>query len=242
MKASYSFLSDKVIVLSFLLWFSMIIMAESHASIPLITDDTDTQGSGKFQIEALGEYSKDKQNAVENKTNKINASLACGVVDPVDNIVSSPYQFWNTDGKGFRETEKGISDLSLEVKWRFFEKECLAFALKPGLTLPIGNERKGLGSGKAAYYINLIESREVNPWSFDVNVGYARNENEIDEKKNLWSFTLAAKLEIKTGLKFVGETDIESNHSRLSTVPPVWICSGFIYCLADNFDICLGVK
>jgi hypothetical protein len=30
----------------------------------------------------------------------------------------------------------------LELKWRFFEKDGLSFALKPGIAFPTGNEKK----------------------------------------------------------------------------------------------------
>ncbi|MCX5805087.1 MAG: hypothetical protein NT010_03310 [Proteobacteria bacterium] len=32
-----------------------------------------------------------------------------------------------------------LSNISLEIKWRFFEKDGLGLALKPGITLPTGN-------------------------------------------------------------------------------------------------------
>lgn len=242
MRVLYSFLCNKAIDLTVLLWFSTAIMGVCHGAIPLTTDDTDTQGRGRFQAEILGECIQDKEGGIENKTNKITASLTYGIVDSVDIVLSAPHQSWCVDGKGFRQTEKGISDLGLEVKWRFFEKEALAFALKPGVTLPTGNARKGLGAGKAAYYLNLIASKELDPWSFDANAAYIRNENGVDERENLWSLSVAAKLEIRRGLKLASETGIESNHDRSSAVSPVWTCGGFIYSPLDNFDICFGVK
>jgi hypothetical protein len=35
------------------------------------------------------------------------------------------------------------------VKWRFYEKDGLSFAIKPGIILPTGEEDKGLGDGSS---------------------------------------------------------------------------------------------
>ncbi|MDI6762198.1 MAG: transporter [Thermodesulfobacteriota bacterium] len=46
------------------------------------------------------------------------------------------------------QAERGLSDFSFGLKWRFYEIEGFSFALKPGITLPTGNEKKGLGTGR----------------------------------------------------------------------------------------------
>lgn len=47
--------------------------------------------------------------------------------------------------------EKGLSDASFEVKWRFYESKGLSLGVKPGMSFPTGSERKGLGAGKYGF-------------------------------------------------------------------------------------------
>ena len=77
-----------------------------YAAIPLITDDTGTQGKGKFQLELAGEYGHDKEEAVTNKNSDFSATLTYGVVDSLDIVLSVPYQFWHTDEKGSEAKER----------------------------------------------------------------------------------------------------------------------------------------
>ena len=49
-----------------------------------------------------------RKTALEVTAQDITASLTYGIADPVDIILSVPYRFWSTDGKGFTEKENGI--------------------------------------------------------------------------------------------------------------------------------------
>ncbi len=32
----------------------------------------------------------------------------------------------------------------------------------------------------------FITTKEVGPWTFHINFGYMRNENKLDERKDIW--------------------------------------------------------
>lgn len=118
----------------------------AYAAHPLITDDTGTQGKGKFQIEVNAEHANDNGNT----ETALGATLSAGVLDNVDIVIGAPYVFLSEkDDTGHRSYEDGISDLSLALKWRLYENEGLSFALKPGVTLATGDVDKGLGDGKS---------------------------------------------------------------------------------------------
>ncbi len=218
------------------------IAAQVFAAIPLVTDDTGTQGKGKFQLELFGEYSDDTQNGVKAKSTDLSATLTYGIIDTVDIILSIPYAFWEEREGSFTERENGFSDIAMEVKWRFFEKNGFSLALKPGFTLPAGDEDEGLGSGRGTYYLYFIASREANPWSFHFNLACMRNENKLDERKDIWHASFASTLEVIKKLKLVGDIGLETNPDRTSGIAPAYILGGFIYSPAENFDIGLGVK
>jgi hypothetical protein len=72
-----------------------------------------------------------------------------GLTDGMDLVFGVPYQWLKVEEDATTtQRENGLSDVSLEVKWRFFEKDGWGLALKPGITLPAGNEGKGFGAGK----------------------------------------------------------------------------------------------
>ncbi len=80
-------------VFVFLSITGMGLATEAVAAIPLITDDTGTQGKGNFQLEILGEYDHDKGEGIRGETEGVTASLLYGILDPVDIVFSVPYAF-----------------------------------------------------------------------------------------------------------------------------------------------------
>ena len=70
----------------------LLIPAFSFAAHPLITDDTGTQGKGKYLIELNSEYGIEKENGVTEKNFEIAPTLSYGVTDSIDVVLSIPYQ------------------------------------------------------------------------------------------------------------------------------------------------------
>lgn len=81
-----------------LLYFSA---PQALAGYPLITDDADTQGTGKYQIISSGEFDADRDERTVNdlrepvgtasQTAFINLNLTAGVRNNVDFTVNLPY-------------------------------------------------------------------------------------------------------------------------------------------------------
>lgn len=218
------------------------------AAIPLVTEDAGTQGKGNFQLEILGIYSKNKEckdekiPCNESQQAGVEGVITYGITDTVDIELSVPYLFLRfNEGETIEKTD-GLSDAAIEMKWRFFEKDSLSFAIKPGISLPVGNEDKGLGSGRTAYYLHLIISKEWGPWSFYSDLAYMRNENKNDESNNIWHASLAVTCEIIKSLKIVGDFGVKTYEDKSSIVPPAYILGGVIFSPVESFDIGLGVK
>lgn len=219
----------------------------AFAAHPLITDDTGTQGKGKFQIEVNSEFTYDKETEDEvttkEKGREVATIISAGITDNMDLVFGLPYQ-WNKvkeDGT-VASDEHGISDVSLELKWRFHDKDGLSFALKPGITLPTGDDARGLGAGRTTYGLFFITTREMKPWAFHLNLGYRRNENKINERKDIWHASLAGEVEVVKDLKAVVNIGVERNPGEESTTHPAFILGGFIYSLNEHLDIDAGVK
>lgn len=224
----------------FIIYFSLFTV--SYAAHPLITDDTGTQGKGKFQLELNSEFDHEDEDGATEDAFEFASILSYGLTDSIDVVLGIPYQFIRLKEDGQKDSENGLSDISLELKWRFYEKEGLSFALKPGMTLPTGDTDKGLGAGKIAYSAFFIATKEIQPWAFHLNLGYIRNENKADERKNLWHASVAGEVEVMKDLKVVGNIGVERNTDRTVDINPAFILGGIVYSLSENFDIDFGVK
>jgi hypothetical protein len=212
------------------------------AAIPLITDDAGTQGKGRFQLEIAGEFGSDKDEAVTNRGSEFPAALTYGIADVVDVVLSVPYVSRRSDDSGSVTRERGISDLAVETKWRFYEKEGISLALKPGFTIPTGEEEKDLGNGKMTYYLLFIASKEMDPWAFHLNLAYLRNNTSEDDRENMWRASFASTFDVLKNLKIVGDIGIATNPESYSSTPPAYLLGGAIYSPTGNFDIGLGLK
>lgn len=213
------------------------------AAHPLITDDAGTIGAGKAQVEFNFEYSAHKESGIKINMTDLSAILTYGIIDNVDFVLTLPYQFIRVKAEGETFKENGISDVSIELKWRFYDEKGIGcLALKPVLTLPTGDDDKGLGNGKATYGLYFIASKEFEPLALHLNLGYIRNENKFDDRKNLWHISLASEIELAKELKLVANIGMERNPDRESNTHPAFILGGIIYTVAEKVDIDFGVK
>jgi hypothetical protein len=214
---------------------------------PLITDDTGTQGEGKFQIELTGQYDSDKETvngvSIESTGAQAAATFSYGLAETVDLVLGLPYERSKNEEDGITvNDERGIADMTFDVKWRFFEREGLSLAFKPGMRFATGNDEEGLGAGRTGYQVFMIGSLEAAPWAFHANLGYIDNECKADEEKNIWHASFAATGEIIKNLKVVGNVGIERNRDKAADQNPAFLIGGLIYSLLDNVDIDIGVK
>ncbi|MGZ6226220.1 MAG: transporter [Syntrophales bacterium] len=238
-------------VIFFLIIVNHAFLTLSYAAHPLITDDAGTQGKGKFLFELNGQtgYEMEKSGvdtgtnaSAKSRETEIKAAFTYGVIDNVDVILTIPYQ-WRTEGSDATAPDvSGIEDVSVEVRWRFFEKDGLSFAIKPGITLPAGNTDKDLGTGRATGTLYFIATKDIDPWAFHLNLGYKRNENTVDEREDIWHASLAGEFKITKKLKLVADIGAERNTDKSSDTNPAFILGGFIYSIRENLDIDFGVK
>lgn len=230
----------------------LVFVPSSFAAHPLITDDTGTQGAGKFQIELNGEYGSDRETSsdVETVERSIEAgiTIAYGLTETIDVVIGAPY-VWSKSFESdltvpaFLQTnEKGISDASFEVKWKFYETGGLSLGLKPGISFPTGSEKKGLGTGKYGFSAYFIASLDLEAWAFHLNLGHVRNNNRADEREGLYHVSLAAEYRIMDALRAVVNIGQERNPDRTADTDPAFALAGIIYGITGDLDIDCGVK
>ena len=190
-------------------------------------------------------YDKESEAGVKTKTTggEVATMLSYGITENVDVVLGIPYQWFKVKEDGeIISREKGLSDISLELKWRFYERDGWSFALKPGATFPTGNEKKDLGTGRVTYSIFSITTKEIEPLAFHLNLGYMRNENKFDERKDVWHISLASELKLIKDLRLVTNIGMERNPDRTSHKHPAFILGGFIYSISENLNMDIGMK
>lgn len=213
-----------------------------QAAHPLITEDAYTLGQGVTQIEAGFEHARFDQASVEGRVNDVRLVLSYGLLDDVDLLLGAPYLDTRELSATGVERTSGFADVSLEAKWRFWDSEFVKVALKPGLTLPSGDFRKGLGAGKPIPSIFLVSTFEREPWIWNVHVGYLRNESRLDERRDLLHLSGSVVYRMNPQLQWALDLSVDSNVDKHEATLPAVALAAAIYSPTEHIDLDLGVK
>jgi len=220
----------------------------AYAGHPMVTDDAGTQGRGKGQVE-FGLSLFHDQDTIDALTTlkaeggEAAVGVAVGLSDSLDVVLNVPYLWFSIDGNDTRlDRATGLSDIHLDAKWRFLEKDGWALAIKPGISLPSGDEDKGLGSGHTHYRMFLIASKSFEPVALHFNLGYIRHQNNDDERKDIWHASMAAEVEVIKNLKLLANMGIERNPASDSENHPAFILGGISYDVSERITVDAGIK
>lgn len=226
----------------------------AFAAHPLITDDTGTQGKGRVQIELNSEFAWNETRTEGVRTRETGGETAMavsyGLTDNIDLVAGIPFQWYSVKENGFSVAEdSGIGDMSLELKWRFFANEERGFslALKPGLSIPTGDNKEGFGSGTVSPSIMLIATKEGDFGALHADAGWTRNgynDEAVDAetRNDIWHASLAAEINTADRLRTVANIGIETCENRSSSKHPLFFIGGFIYSLSEDLDLDIGMK
>jgi hypothetical protein len=215
------------------------------AALPLITDDTGTQGTSRFQLEASGTWLTDQKNEAGEGVREVN-SLAtivftAGTAETLDVMVTVPYVWTETKEAGRVSRNNGFSNTVIEAKWRFYDKQKFSLAIKPGILLPTGDADKGLGTDHVGYSSFLISTVDAEPWSFDANLGYLYFPNTAGDRSNILLGSLASRFAVAERWKIVGEIGAARNTDSTDSSNSTFAQIGFIYSPLENLDLSAGL-
>lgn len=215
---------------------------------PMVTDDAGTMGRGKGQIELDLELSYDKtakdgEDPTRSEAGEASLTATYGLGKNLDIVVELPYQWQSAYVSGqLLARNDGLADVNLDLKWCFFEKDGWGFALKPGLSLPAGNDEKGLGGGRTAYRLYFITTRELEPWAFHLNLGYHRNENNAGNRADIWHVSAAAELKLARDFKVGVDLGMERNPVPSKSDHPAFALAEGTYDLSERLSLEADVK
>jgi hypothetical protein len=235
---------------------SMLLLCSTpaFAAMPLQTDDTGTQRTGHCQIEVGFQSASDEEDdgGVSRKSTdgEVSTTISYGLTDNIDLVAGLPWEWYTEKADGLKVADgSGLGDLALQIKWRFYNNADAGFslALKPGLTLPTGDDNKGFGNGKVSGGVTLIATHKAKLTSMHFNIGYNRNEYRLDEvsessRENVWRASVGAELNVTEKLRAVGDLGIETASENESDTDPAYILGGLIYGISDNADLDIGIR
>jgi len=204
---------------------------------PLISEDTHFLGTDGRQAE-IGFEHIENTHAADVFSNALTAQFTYGFMDDIDLLISAPWQGWSSKGL----SESGLGDVSLETKFLAGRAGDWTIAMKPGMSLPAGNEARSLGAGKGGFWFYSIAGRQAGPWQFYLNGGYLYNRNSVDEEKNIFKASGAAALEVLPKTLLSAELAVESTKDKTSSTHPVHSVFGIVWSPHDYLDLDLGVR
>lgn len=230
------------------------------AGPPYITDDTGTQGRGKWQLELVGEHihhdrTASLKGAPVNQNREVTAFgpvLTYGIAESVDLAFGIAHlRDRITENGVLVQDAEGTTDSAVEVKWRFYERDGLSFAVKPGLVLPTGDESRGLGTGKISWGVNGILTYETGQWTWLANLAYIearfrRPEDTQTNHRHIWRLSGGLGYQLHETLKLAAEAGIRTNPAKDDPFLPGqnghFVMIGVIYSPAEYVDIAVGIR
>ena len=212
------------------------------AAHPLISEDTVTQGRGNYQLELTAERGRDDAGGTRTEILETAATLSCGIRGDTDLILVMPQHRIHTYTGSDSMTESGRGDVALDLKWRFHEKTNISFALKPGITIPTGDETRGLGTGKATYGLQFVTSIDMKSWGGDLHLGYTRNRSVADERENLRHFSFDVWGDLSEQWLLALDVGVDTNPDKTSGTSAAFAILGLIYSPRKYLDLDVGIK
>jgi len=136
----------------------------------------------------------------------------------------------------------GLTDLGLDMKWRFYEKDKLSFAFKPGVTFSTGDDTRNLGTGRHTWSAYVTASYETAPWTWLLHLGHVHNNNTFNERVDIWHASAAVVRQLGDFLKIVLDAGIDTNTQNGTVSDPIFAIAGLIWSVRADFDVDLGFK
>lgn len=213
------------------------------AAHPLITEDTGTQGRGNFQIELTTEHAYEEEDGARETTVRTNAVLSYGFLENADVLLTLPHRRVTSEAAdGSRTVNEGTADVGLDVKWRFYENGNVSFALKPGLTLPTGDETKNLGTGRSTRSLYLVTSYDAAPWEAHLHLGHIWNRNALGQHESQRHISVAAGRKLGGNLKLVADYGTDTPTSQASSLNTEFFILGAVWSVRKGLDLDFGAK
>ena len=209
-----------------------------RANHPMLTDDTEVLDKGSWQLELHGGRSRDEQNGLTARFTEAAVALSYGVAKDLEIQIEQPYVRLRASD-GMNDTEiKGRTDVQLELKWNFYERDGVGLLLKPVLALPTGSDE--VSDERAQYGLELAAAREFGEFELLANLGYASNRNDEGLREALWRVSAALVWSATERLKLFADL-ARTTHPSPGEADLSELALGFLYDVSSSLDFGLGI-
>ena len=211
----------------------------AFAGHPLVSEDSSLLGPGRIQFEWSVDHLRSRDSRESLKSGSI--SYTTGLLDQTDLFVSLSHT-WDAESGG-----NGVSDTVMGAKILILSRDSLAVALKPQLSLPSGNEEKGLGNGRTSFAFTLIGSYNVNGHEFHLNLGFDRNHFKLlsdieDKRRTIRRASIAMVSEVDDKTRFLLDFGIADHALRSDGGHPAFTVIGFSQEVYKDIEWDIGIK
>lgn len=227
---------------------ALLLPGAGRAAHPLVSDDTGTQGDRRYAVEVGAGWATDRADGTLTQGGSTAAVLSFGAAERVDLVLGVPAA-WNRTrlGGALVDESAGASDATLELKWRLLDAGPFSLAVKPGLTLPTGDARRGLGAGSMGYALTLIASHVLGPATLHLNAGLCHNEHAlVDDRGTMRHVTahasVAAVVAVAPRVQVVANVGLQSPPTTDDPTWPAFALAGAIYAVGESVTVDAGVR
>ena len=202
-----------------------------RANHPMFTDDTEVLDKGAWQLELHGERSRGDQNGLSTRTTLASVALSYGVAKNLELQIEQPYLQ--------TESASGRTDMVLELKWNFYERDGVGLLLKPVLALPTGSD--AVSDDYAQYGLELAAAKELGEFELLGQVIYATNRNDEGNRTSLWRVSAALVWSATERLKLFVDAAWTTHPRPEEATVREWVF-GFLYDVSSSLDFGLGLN
>jgi hypothetical protein len=200
---------------------------------PLVTDDTSTQGAGRWQIETGVEQTPRQGDAPRQR--QWDATLTRGLTDPLDIYIDMPYAYPGNPSSGWNDTVLGL-------KWRWAEQGPFSLAVRPEISLPTGDQRHGLGSGRPGANATLITQWQADPFTLLANARLAWQPNRLGQRTGLWQFSGAAVYRANSQVQLALDAVVTRRPLPGAGPHPAFLIAAAVYSPKPWLDLDIGYR
>jgi Putative MetA-pathway of phenol degradation len=212
-----------------------IVAAAAFAGHPMLSEDTGTQGRNNWELE-LG-YAWIRSSA--DRSFLFQPQLSYGASPTLDLIVQPS---WTTVDGTPGGRVRGLGDMNLDAKWRFYGAAPWSIGIRAGLALPTAQRGLGLPSGNVSPHAVLVATADLTPFAFDANLGYAYVPGDARHRPDQYHFSAAATYAANERLFLVLDVAADSNPDSDPGSCQAVALLGVIYTVRPGLDVDVGYR
>ncbi len=216
---------------------ALFLIQPAFAAHPFITEDPGTQGTGRIELE-LGLAASQGDPSLNGRAVAFSPQLSLGIAPAIDLIAQA---IWLNQMPAQAPTLAGSGDMLTDFKWRFFETDTLAFAVRAGLGLPTGDSATGLGAGTLGYHAIAIAGVKFGSYAVYANAAYART-RQPGARADLGFFSMALTRPDDAPLRTFIEAATFSSVDPGNPQWPAVARAGLIYTVNAWLDVDAGFQ